>query len=254
VKTLDQQSTANPLTTPEPAPTPLTGREGLDLLRTSSAGVVGISLIDFLNTLEGKEAMKKKKIVLAGPPRSGKSCLRQGIKDAIRIASNGELYAYVLTACPDGEGAWFQESMNNNPQLAAKLKAEYKSKFSPEFAQRVADSVKNLSLPLSFIDIGGVISPENRQICEHANGAIFICGETAAKNNAVVEWKRFFTELGIPIVAELYSDYHGQEDIVDGVGGDGVFRGAVHHLERGETLTDRKTIKALAEFITNLGK
>jgi len=196
--------------------------------------------------------MKKKKIVLAGPPRSGKSCLRQGLKDVIRQTS--DVYPYILTACPDGEGAWFQESMNNDPALAAKLKAEYKSKFSPEFAERIASSVKNLALPLSFIDIGGVISPENKKICEHANGAVFLCGETAVKADAGVEWKKFFTELGIPIIAEVYSDYHGKEDILDGVGEDGVFRGSTHHLERGEKLTDREAIKALAQFILDLGK
>lgn len=231
---------------------PLTGREGMDLLKASSAKVEGVRLVDFLKTPEGKEAMKKKKIILAGPPRSGKSCLRQGLKDVLRQI--GAEYPYVLTACPDGEGAWFQESMNNDPALAAKLKAEYKSKFSPEFAQRIADSVKNLTLPLSFIDIGGVISPENEKICEHANGVIFLCGETAAKSEALVEWKKFFTKLGIPFLAEVYSDYKGGEDIVDGAGEDGVFRGSIHHLERGEKLADREAIQALANFIIDLGK
>lgn len=238
----------------EQEPSPLTGREGIDLLKASTSKVVGVSLIDFLNSPEGKEAMNKKKFVLAGPPRSGKSCLRQGLKDVIIQVSNREVYPYILTACPDGEGAWFQESMNNNPDLAAKLKAEYKSKFSPAFAERIADSVKKLSLPLNFIDIGGVISPENRKICEHANGAIFLCGETAAKSDAPVEWKKFFTELNIPIIAEMYSDYKGGEDIVDGAGENGVFRGSVHHLERGEKLTDRKAIQELAKFIIDLGK
>jgi CRISPR-associated protein Csx3 len=92
------------------------------------------------------------------------------------------------------------------------------------------------------------------KICEHANGAIFLCGETAVKSGAPVEWKKFFTDLGIPIVAEVYSDYKGGEDIVDGTGPDGVFRGSVHHLERGENLTDRKAIQALAQFIINLEK
>ncbi|MFA6528996.1 MAG: hypothetical protein WCT46_05675 [Candidatus Gracilibacteria bacterium] len=253
MKTPDQVN-SNTQNSESAPPAPLTGRDGLDLLKTSTSSVDGVSLIDFLQTPEGREAMKKKKIVLAGPPRSGKSCLRQGLKDVIKQISNGEVYPYVLTACPDGEGAWFQESMNNDPSLAAKLKAEYKSKFSPEFAQRIADSVKNLSLPLSFIDIGGVISPENMKICEHANGAIFLCGETAVKSSAPIDWKKFFTQLGIPIVAEVYSDYKGGEDLVDGIGEDGVFRGSVHHLERGENLTDRKAIQGLAQFIINLGK
>ena len=236
--------------------TSLTGREGLDLLKKSTSKVNGINLIDFFNTSEGKELLEIKKIVLAGPPRSGKSCLRQGLKDIIRTIPNAP-YPYFITACPDGEGAWFQESMNNDPILAAKLKADYKSRFTPEFVERIESSVKNLSLPhnpLNFIDIGGVISPENEKICREANSAIFICGETAAKSEAIIEWKKFFTKLGIPIVAELYSDYKGSKDIVDGVEEDGVFRGSVHHLERGENLTNRETIENLAQFIINLGK
>ena len=160
----------------------------------------------------------------------------------------------MLTACPDGEGAWFQESMNNDPALAAKLKAEYKSKFTPEFVDRIAASVDNLTLPLSFVDIGGITSPENEKICASANGAILICGETAVKNDAPGAWKGFFEKLGIPIVAELYSDYMGAADVVEGIGEDGVFRGSVHHLERGENLGDRQTIQGLSDFIIHLGE
>lgn len=78
-----------------------------------------------------------KKIVLAGPPRSGKSCLREGLKQAIR-AIPGAPYPYVITACPDGEGSWFQETVNGDPELAAACKAAYKAKFTPEFVKRIA--------------------------------------------------------------------------------------------------------------------
>lgn len=239
--------------TSEHAPRPLGGREGLDLLKASTASVSGPRLVDFLQTPGGKEAMKTKKFVLAGPPRSGKSCLRQGIKKAIGNMP-GAPYPYVLTACPDGEGAWFQEAMNADPAMAAKLKAGYKSKFTPEFAARVAENVEKLTLPLNFIDIGGVMSEENEKICAAANGVILICGEAATKGGAPAEWKTFFAEMGIPLAAEIYSDYPGGEDVVDGAGEDGVFRGSVHHLERGEPLEDRPTIQALARFVVGLGQ
>lgn len=97
------------------------------------------------------------KVVLCGPPRSGKSCLRQGLKDAVR-ALPGAPYPYVITACPDGEGSWFQETVNNDPAVAAQLKAAYKSKFTPEFVTRITDSVRNVALPLVLVDIGGIPS------------------------------------------------------------------------------------------------
>jgi len=247
-----ESATENPITVEEEKH--LTGREGLDLLKSSTSTVEGINLCDYLKTPEGQEAMDTKKFVLAGPPRSGKSCLRQGIKNVTMKKHGGSVYPYMFTACPDGEGSWFQETMNADPVLAAKLKADYKSRFSPEFAEMKGQGVQKLSLPLSFIDIGGIISPENAIICKHANGAILIAGETAVKMGAPAEWKKFFTELGIPLVAELYSDYLGSEDLVEGVGEDGVFRGTVHHLERGEDLTNRRTIQELSDFIINLGK
>jgi CRISPR-associated protein Csx3 len=52
--------------------------------------------------------MQPVKVVLCGPPHSGKSCLREGLKQAIRQIPNAP-YPYVLTACPDGEGAWYFE-------------------------------------------------------------------------------------------------------------------------------------------------
>ena len=232
------------------------GREGLDALKVSTATVEGINLTEILATPEGRETFKIKKIVLAGPPRSGKSCTRQGLKNIIRSIS-GAPYPYFITACPDGEGAWFQEAMNADAELAAKLKAEYKSRFTPEFVTRIAESVKNLKPehnPLNFIDIGGIISPENEQICADANGAILICGKTAVEQGLPAKWKDFFTGLGIPIIAEVYSDYTGTEDIVDTVGEDAVFRGSVHHLERGENLTKRETLQALAQHVVVLGK
>lgn len=61
-----------------------------------------------------------KKIVLCGPPRSGKSCLREGLKQAIRKIPNAP-YPYIITGCPDGEGAWFQETVNQDPELAAEF-------------------------------------------------------------------------------------------------------------------------------------
>lgn len=94
------------------------------------------------------------KIILAGPPRSGKSCLREGLKQV--LVSMNSPYPYIITGCPDGEGSWFQATVANNPELAAKLKAEYKAAFTPEFVERIVTSVKKCPLELAFVDIGGL--------------------------------------------------------------------------------------------------
>lgn len=187
------------------------------------------------------------KIVLAGPPRSGKSCLREGLKQAIR-AIPGAPYPYVITACPDGEGSWFQETVNLDPDLAAACKAAYKAKFTPEFVQRVADSVRKCSLPLTLVDIGGIPSEENRAITRFATHAILLAGDLSR----LPEWRAFCGDVGLRIIAEIHSDYHGTFDSVPILGDDGVYRGSVHHLERGEPVSERLTIKALAEILVKL--
>lgn len=234
----------------------LPAKRGVEKMSDQIKAVNGISLAELLAGPEGREKFKYKKIVVAGPPRSGKSCFNTGVKGIIK-AMPGAPYPFVLTACPDGEGAWFQETMNSNPELAAKIKAEYKSKFTPEFVKTKSDAVKTLgsdSCPLNFIDIGGIITPENAQICEGANAAIILAGETAIENGLPAEWKKFFDSLGIPVIAEVYSDYNGKEDFSSGVAEDGIFRGSVHHLERGEDLNSRQTLKELASHILTFEK
>ncbi|MFA7302546.1 MAG: hypothetical protein WC030_02245 [Candidatus Paceibacterota bacterium] len=185
-----------------------------------------------------------KKIVLAGPPRSGKSCMREGLKQALR-AIPGAPYPYVITACPDGEGAWFQETVNHNPELAAECKAAYKAKFTPEFVERIKTSVEKCSLELTLVDIGGITSVENEQICSGATHIVILAGDMSG----AAEWRRFAQKVGLTVVAEIHSDYHGREDRVEGVAQDSILRGSVHHLERGEPVADRPMIRALAEHL-----
>lgn len=196
------------------------------------------------------------KVVLAGPPKSGKSCLREGLKQAIR-GIPGAPYPYVITACPDGEGAWFQETAERDARKARELKEVYKGQlngFSLEFVRRIADSVANCSLPLTLVDIGGRTSVENEAICASATHAILLAGDWEGQSwsDRLEGWREFCKKVGLEIVAEVYSDYPGQEDTIEGVGPDGIFRGSIHHLERGEDLSQRPCVVALAEHLVRL--
>jgi CRISPR-associated protein Csx3 len=190
------------------------------------------------------------KIVLCGPPKSGKSCLREGLKQAIRRIP-GAPYPYVITACPDGEGAWFQETVNRSAEEARELKTAYKQSlggFTPEFVKRVADSVANCNLPLTLVDIGGIPSAENAAICATATHAILLAGDLSR----LPEWREFCGKLGLRIIAEIHSDYRGTEDTVPTLGEDGIWRGSVHYLERGEPVHERPTVRALAEILVKM--
>lgn len=186
------------------------------------------------------------KIILGGPPRSGKSCLRYALRGALRARQPVCPYPYVITACPDGEGAWFHETAAANLQLANKLKAENKAKFTDAHADRYAEDLRRCTLPLVLIDIGGCIDDKNERICAHATHAILM----AANPRDLDKWREFCHNLGITVLAELESDYEAQEDRTLRLEQDGIHRGSIHRLERGDaSLHLRPTVQALAEVI-----
>jgi len=188
------------------------------------------------------------KIVLAGPAHSGKSCLREGLKKALKLIK-GAPYPYVITACPDGEGAWYQESVATHPDVAQSCKRAYKSSFSAAFVDRVEESVGKCSLPLALVDIGGRISDENKRICAGATDIIILSADPAA----FAEWEQFAKELGLTVVSEIVSDYNGSQDVVQGISpADGILRGTIHHLERGEDLSDREMVNRLASRLAQM--
>ena len=255
----------------------LSGAEGIAMLDNALASTPGVSFADFMRSPKGQEFLTTKKIVIAGAPQSGKSVLRELLKRSVR-AIPGAPYPYFVTAAPDGEWAGFQESVKQDPESARRMKMDYKdaikksgSMFTPEYVKRISDSVKNLSAPhspLNFLDIGGKMSAENLGICENANAAIILCGEKATKVGMgrgspediekpemdPREWKEFFTSMGIPVIAAIYSDYTGKEDSVLGIDETGAFAGSSHYFERGEMdVEHRPAIRTLAEYLVSGG-
>jgi CRISPR-associated protein Csx3 len=187
------------------------------------------------------------KVILGGPPRSGKSVLREALKQAIRALPRAP-YPYVITACPDGEGAWYQETVRCDPELAARLKAEYKAKFTWPFAERVAESVRLCELPLTLVDVGGIVDGKNELIARHASHAVLI----AARSQDLEIWRDFCRRLNLGVLADLHSDYDAAEDRIEGLDANGVLKGSVHHLERGEDASGRPLVRTLAVRLADL--
>ena len=188
------------------------------------------------------------KVVLCGPSHSGKSCLRFGLKEAIKTIP-GAPYPYVIMACPDGEGSWFHETASENLALATTLKAACKGEFTEERAQIIAEWIKNCSIPLTLIDIGGIPDAKNEQICASASHAVLLAGD----RDRLVEWRAFCNKLGLQIVAELYSDYSGVSDGSLMLSCDEVYRGSIHHLERGDlSVQHRPTVIQLANLLVRM--
>ena len=186
------------------------------------------------------------KIVLGGPPHSGKSVLQEGLKNA--FLSLGYKSSFFFTGAPDGEGCWYQITVRYHPELAHKLKTENKQKFSTEFTELIASHVNQCQLPLTIIDIGGLPSEENEKICRGATHIIILSGDPQKFD----EWREFANKTKLIIIAEILSEYHGKQDEIKPLTSNNILRGSIHHLERGEDVSGRPMVQALAKHSLNL--
>ncbi|KKD37843.1 MAG: hypothetical protein WAN66_09890 [Limnoraphis robusta] len=190
------------------------------------------------------------KVVLCGPSHSGKSCLREGLKQVIQgLHRKGQApYPFFITACPDGEGSWYAETVRRDPVLAEKLKKNYKSKFTWKFAQKVANDVQNTSLSFNLIDVGGRIDDKNRLIMQYATHAVILSRDV----NLVPEWEQFCSELKLKTIAILQSDLEGVEDKLETE--IPILKGSIHGLKRGEDVSTRPMVQKLAEVLVRLSQ
>jgi GTPase SAR1 family protein len=185
------------------------------------------------------------KLVVAGPPNSGKSCFKYGLKEALKKIPDIP-YPFSIIACPDGEFNDWQQVANTNSKLAAELKIASKSGFTPSFTELRAEWVKNTNQDLVLIDIGGKPSIENERICQHATHAIILANE----RSLFIEWEEFCKKLGIKIIAKITSIYNDKSDQIPTLAEDQIYYGTVHHLERGDlSVVSRPTIKSLASIL-----
>jgi CRISPR-associated protein Csx3 len=194
------------------------------------------------------------RVVLCGSANSGKSCLREGLKQALSNlhSSKSNIYPYVITAQPDGDGCFTFETYRYDATYASDLKQTLKSQsqgFLPEFVHLVAGWVRNASLPLTLVDVGGQISPENRVIMSEATHAI-ILSKTQAE---IDQWRSFCKSLkprNLEVIAELHSILDGDRDRFEET--DNLLTGEICGINRGVDLSDRAIVKALASQLVAL--
>lgn len=92
------------------------------------------------------------KIAIGGPPHSGKTVL-MGLLRALLPRDK----FVVVEAAPDGEGitGW---SFEGDPELVKAVRR--KGKFLEEFVNWVCNSVRNSTMPLTLVDLGGMLLDE----------------------------------------------------------------------------------------------
>lgn len=227
---------------------------------TSAHGSPEYRVGDLIETTESQKQRSLIKVVLCGPPQSGKSCLRDGLKKAI-LGHLGAPYPYVITACPDGEGSWHKETYERNQSLAEAIKPINKADVTPEFAKEAATWVRSANQLINIIDVGGKITDENKIIMQPATHAIILSADV----NEFAEWENFCQSLELKIIAKIHSQLDAvndevllidnwQENTNELLETTPVLTGTVHSLQRGENLSTRPMVKALAEVLIHLTK
>ncbi|PHM10368.1 CRISPR-associated protein Csx3 [Nostoc sp. 'Peltigera malacea cyanobiont' DB3992] len=185
------------------------------------------------------------KVVLCGFANTGKTCFRDGLKQALLQIPNAP-ESYFISGCPDGDGSWYGETARRDLDLAKKLKAEYKARFTPEFAQLKAQEVRGINTPIFIFDVGGRISDENRLIMVQATHAVILVKD----QSEIAPWQGFCQSLGLQVVAIICSDYEGVSDVISGE--TPILRGNVHRLQRGEDVSSRLMVQTLARVLVEL--
>lgn len=191
------------------------------------------------------------KVVLCGSANTGKTCLREGLKQAILTIPDGP-DSYVISGCPDGDGSWFSETAQQYPGLAKELKNEYKAKFTMEFAQSKAREIAAIKTSLLLFDVGGkvnedgTITQENQLIMAKGTHAVIL----AKTDVEVSQWQGFCHQLNLPVVAIIYSDYHGSQDFIETESP--IWSATFHYLERGVDISVRPCVQKLAQLLADL--
>lgn len=185
------------------------------------------------------------KVVICGSPNTGKTCFREGLKQALRNTPNlSDDHTLFISGCPDGDGAWFLETAQKYPEVARELKDKYKARFTRQFAIGKAAEISAIQNSLLIFDVGGKITEENWFIMSKATHAIILDKD----KEGMKKWRKFCQiDLQLPIIAEIKSDLCAKSDAITYE--DQLLTGRVHCLKRNEEISSRPMLQELAKLL-----
>ncbi|HLO88059.1 MAG TPA: CRISPR-associated protein Csx3 [Nostocaceae cyanobacterium] len=222
---------------------PKIGDKGLDRYVVTISKHSEYRVGDVLDVVRSQQPSLK--VVICGFANTGKTCFRDGLKQALlQIPHAPE--SYFISGCPDGDGSWYGETARRDADLAQKLKAQYKAGFTPEFAQQKAKEIRSINTPILVFDVGGKVSPENRLIMAEATHAVILVKD----ESEIAPWKELCESLSLQVVAIIYSDCNITSDYIEV--GSPMLKGRVHKLQRGEDVSQRPMVQALARVLVGI--
>lgn len=187
--------------------------------------------------------MPEIRIIIGGPPNSGKSTLVSSTKRAfweIGVKVNSvelDLWAPTLEFL---EGKISKEERDSRKQKKV-TKEEAK-----EASKRLVEASQDGSIAIG--DCPGKMSQELKIIVKNATHAIILC--RADQIQEIESWRTFFSEVGIPIIAELVSELNGSEEVQ--MSGNGLITGRLVGLDRDVGRKESPVISQLAFLIKSV--
>ena len=172
------------------------------------------------------------KVVICGPPHSGKSVFIANLIDKLPT----DAYT-IIRACPDGEGNWSNNKNQNETSIVRK-----KGKFTKSFIEEACKAIDNQTNKIVLVDVGGIMSKENKKVFEHCDSFVVLSSDEKKKK----EWLKFGQELGLECLGSLDSSLEGQEEIYSR---QPYLQGRIVGLERGEVLKNSQVINAIVSDI-----
>ena len=139
------------------------------------------------------------KTIVCGPAHSGKSVFIANL--IYRLPSDSST---TIRACPDGEGTW---SNNKNQQEVSNVRK--KGKFTKEFIENSCKAIDNQTSDIVLVDVGGVMTKENRKIFRHCDNFIVLSSNEKLKQ----KWLRYGQYLGLECIGCIDSALEGKEKI-----------------------------------------
>lgn len=147
------------------------------------------------------------RIIIGGPPNSGKSTLTESLAMALR-SLGVDAYAEDLDFTSPtlefirGTKGWEQRQGT-------------KKDWTPELAKTAAALFEEASTRHAIVigDAPGKITSESKTIAEKANYAIILCREDCI--DEIKNWQRLFMELQLPVICIAVSKLNGEGKIIN---------------------------------------